>query len=475
MRKKKIGYFIYLVLTLGMCVIPLACMGIRRSTGTAENRALAPLPQPYRDGRLNADYLQELGDYFTDHFAFRQELVTMDARVRAEIFQVSSEDSVIVGTDGWLYYTATLDDFQHKNGVSDRMLFNMAHNLALMQQYTESLGKTFLFTVAPNKNSLYGEHMPARFRYRIGAESDMKRLRPYLEQENVNYIDLYALFKEREEVLYYMRDSHWNQKGAALVSNALLDACGRGQEAYETSEGKAVIGHYGDLDRMLFPADGHPEVDHSYLTDETWTYMQGETVEDDLIRTGSGSGSGNLLMYRDSFGNSLLPYLAERFSAAAFSRQVPYPMTDLITYDPDVVVVEKVERHLPTLGTVPPLMSGPACFPEEERVFAEKSSAFVRLSKEGSYWKLEGLADPSYMDKHSRIYIGVEDEGVFTIYEAFCISLPGEDEGGDYGFLLYLSDILMNGDTIRIQVMTEKEDQIVILHEEDIYLSDSMK
>ena len=73
----------------------------------------------------------------------------MDAMIKAELFEVSSVSDVIVGKNGWLYYTATLDDFQHRNLGSDRMLFNIAHNLLLMQQYTESMGKQFLFHVFP--------------------------------------------------------------------------------------------------------------------------------------------------------------------------------------------------------------------------------------------------------------------------------------------------------------------------------------
>ena len=57
-----------------------------------------------------------------------------------------------------------------------------------------------------------------------------------------------------------------------------------------------------------------------------------------------GIGSGQLLMYRDSFGRNLNPYLAESFSVSVFSRKTDYDPTAMA--DGGAVVVELVERNL---------------------------------------------------------------------------------------------------------------------------------
>lgn len=471
MKAKNIGYYFYIAIVLGLCVVPLLLIGIRPGTSTTENRTQASWPVFYTPEKgINWSYLQEAGNYFTDHFAFRQELVTADARIRAGLFQVSPVEDVIVGENGWLYYAATLDDYQHKDTVSDRMLFNIAHNVALMQQYTESLGKTFVFTIAPNKNSLYPENMPRRFQYLIEPASDAERLRPWLMEENVRYADLYELFRQQEEVLYYARDSHWNQKGAVMVYHSLLDLCDKPHETYEQIPVEVTTDYYGDLSRMLYPIGTEPEEEIRYQKEFTWTYQEGQDVEDNFIRTVCDTGSQNLLMYRDSFGNSLLPYMAQSFANAAFSKQVPYPMTDLVNYSPDIVIVERVERHLPTLGRIPPLMNGPVCFPEGDRIRTDRPAASVELSKEGSYWKLEGLADQAYMTVNSPIYLEVNDGTAENCYEAFCVSKAENDTiDNDYGYILYLSEILLHGNTFQIKVMTEKDGNIIILQEEEIH------
>lgn len=467
---KYVGCGLYFALILGICIVPLAFLQFRPGGGTTEKRTMASLPELWTAEGFNWNYLSEAGDYFTDHFAFREDIVAVNSGIRSEVFGVSSTDDVIVGKNGWLYYTATLDDYQHKNSVSERMLFNMAHNTALMQEYAEGLGKTFLFTVAPNKNTLYDENMPDRLRFRVAEKSDAARLGPWLARENVNYVNLFDLFEAQEEVLYYARDSHWNEKGAVLVYNAFLDACGKQHETYRDSKTVQKTDYFGDLELMLFPVGGRAETRLQYPIAGTWSYAEGETVEDQFIRTENGEGEGNLLMYRDSFGNSLLPYMAQAFSQAVFSRRVPYSMSDLVTCEPDVVIVEKVERHLPTLGTVPPLMSAPLRESGKVCVAVKNAAATVQLSKEGSYWKFEGVADAAYMDTDSRVYVEVDDGSGAKLYEAFCVGGTDAESGGtnDYGYIMYISEVLVTGNVFHVRVMTEQDEAMVVLLEKEI-------
>lgn len=456
---------LYIVAVIGICLVPLAGMGVHATTQTTENKALAELPVLFDGAGPNPDFLSEAGLWFTDHFAFRQELVAADAALRSALFGVSAADNVICGTNGWLYYEATLDDFQHRNGVSERMLFNMAHNMALMQEYTELLGKTFVFTIAPNKNSLYGENMPERYQYTVAQESDAERLIPWLEKEGVHYVDLFSLFEAQGEVLYYARDSHWNQKGALLAYNALLDACGIEHETWEAEAYDSVCDYYGDLNLMLYPVGAVPEEEIHFQKEFTYRYgRDGATVEDTLIQTFCDGGTQNLLMYRDSFGNSLLPYMAEHFANGTFSKVVPYPMTDLITAEPDVVIVEKVERHLPTLGEVPPQMSGMTRQLEGERESALGNASFS-MKKEGSYLKMSGIVQEGCMEPEGRIYVEVDNGEGAQIYEAFCVRLTENGASSDYGFLLYLSQLYDNGNDMQVRVLTEAADRLQVLYE----------
>ena len=461
--KKKTGYILYIVIVLGLCLVPFAGMLFRPTTQTTENKKMTEWPVFFQESGINIHFFEEAGNYFSDHFAFRQELVEADAQIRSNVFEVSAVDSVIVGKNDWIYYEATLDDYQHKNGVSERMLFNIAHNLSLMQQYTETLGKTFLFTIAPNKNSLYDENMPERYRYQIAENSDAERLKPWLEREQVNYLDLFDLFEQQEEVLYYARDSHWNQKGAVLVYQAMMEACGLDYEDYEALGYDVVKDYFGDLNLMLYPLGAKPEEDARYRKEFNWSYVQGADVTDQYIQTTCAEGKQNLLMYRDSFGNSMIPYMAQTFSQAAFSQIVPYPMTDLITAAPDVVILEKVERHLQTLGKVPPLMSAPIRILQQEMSVSEGNTTLA-LTKEGSYWKFSGIAD-AQLETDSRIYLYVNDGTNAGTYEAFCVEASENGVVSDYGYQMYLSEIMLNGSAFDVSVIAETKDGFLIIYE----------
>lgn len=465
MKQKKTGYLIYIVIVIGLCLLPLAAVSVRPTTQTTENKPLAKWPVLWDETGFNRNVLVEAGSWFEDHFAFRPELVALDAGIRSNLFGLSATDSVICGTDGWLYYEATLDDYQHKNSVSERMLFNMAHNVFLQQEYSELLGKTFLFTIAPNKNSLYDENMPANLRYQVAESSDAQRLTPWLDREGVHYVDLFKLFGQQDEVLYYDRDSHWNHKGAVLVYNTLLDACGKEHETYENIGTYETTDYLGDLNLMLYPVGAKPEKDIHYDREFTYSYSEEDvSVEDSFIQTTSATGTQNLLMYRDSFGNTLLPYMAEEFAQASFSKMVPYPMTDLVTQKPDIVIVEKVERHLPTLGEVPPLMSGPVRTLSGRTKDCLGNTSF-HLKKEGSYYKMTGIADSTYLDVDSRIYVEVTDGEKTAVYEAFDVSLKEDGVTSDYGYLLYLSEVKLAGDNLKIRVIGETEDGCTVLYE----------
>ena len=81
-------------------------------------------------------------------------MVTAWSAINAKVFSASVEEQVILGSDGWLYYRETLDDYLGK-GMSDEELEYAAKNLALMQEYAESQGAAFVFTIGICKSYIF--------------------------------------------------------------------------------------------------------------------------------------------------------------------------------------------------------------------------------------------------------------------------------------------------------------------------------
>lgn len=354
---KKTLSVLFIALFLLMCLLPSAGMLIWGESGAAANEILADAPRlTGPDGRFNARVLNDASNYIADRFALRQQLVTAWAKLNAALLHSSVDEQVLLGREGWLYYSSTLDDYAGTR-LSDAELEQIAQNLAEIQAYAESQGLSFVFTVAPNKNSLYPEYMPGAIENRH-ENANLPALLPYLRRYGVRYVDLYSLF-EGGELQYYRTDSHWTARGAATAADELLAAMERASSYAAGDFGSGGV-HKGDLYEMLYPAARGAEEELVYLGELSYSCQNDPNGGNAItIRTENGAAEGALLCWRDSFGNSLYPYLADSFGTALFSRAASYDFTRYDIRDYDVVLIEIVERNLPRL------VEDCAVFPQE--------------------------------------------------------------------------------------------------------------
>lgn len=465
---KKWG-LLYCACFFAVCLCPFAGMVQKQEEDTAsENRTLAEFPViRTEEGGINTDWLSQAGDYFQDHFAFRSKLVTANALVQGKLLGVSTASGVIQGSDGWLYYKDSLADYLGTDLLSERSLFNIAHTIGMTQRYLEQRGVVFTFAIAPNKNSLYGEHMPYYDSYRITEDNNLKRLEPLLEQEGVNYTDLYETFREQEEVLYHSRDSHWNNKGAALASDKILTSLGREHISYEEAEYEVREDFAGDLDKMLYPEALTLEDEIYYEKEPEFSYVQEvESNFDPRIYTTSPEKDGSLVMYRDSFGNTLLPFMAEAYGSAYFSRGVPYQLSDVDTYQASAVVIERAERFLPEMAAAPPVLAGTSAVWEGEILEkAVSGTSHIEMKTQGLMKQITGAVLPEYLEADSEIYLRINDT---SLYEAFPMNIETEDAVDDGGFCLYLGADLLQEGPATIEVMVRNGNTMEIISKQQV-------
>ena len=347
---------IFCILLLLMCLLPLAVFVIAGPSDPGANERLAAKPRLTTGGSLNFDVLSDTADYFDSHFGLRQALITANAAADAAVFGESATSEVLLGTDGWLYYADTLADYTGAEPMTARQLWCAARNLALMQEYVQAQGTDFLFVCAPNKNTLYPAHMPARY-VRADDPSDLDRLEALLDAQGVAFCDVRSALLGAQEPAYYRTDSHWNGYGSALAHDQILAALGH--NASLADETFTMQPHRGDLYEMLYPSSSRTEDGLSLARARSFSYVGDfHAADDQRIRT-SSAASGALLMFRDSFGNALHADLAEDFGEALFSRAMPYDLSLMDEVQPDTLIVELVERNLNWLCTRPPLLPAP--------------------------------------------------------------------------------------------------------------------
>lgn len=337
-------------------LVPVGGMLFVGESAAGANEISAPKPVLINDGKLNIAYLNELTDYFADRFAFRQEMITLWAEINSKLLKTSTEEQVVLGSEGRLYYSETLDDYR---GVSldEKYLDIIVNNLALMQEFVESEGGTFVFTVAPNKNSLYPDYMPARIENR----HEYSNICLISEELNsrINYADLFALFNSLDGCYYYLTDTHWTDEGAAIGADLILQKAGvESHFAADTFINEGV--HTGDLYEMLYPVLGDNEIKLAASSGFTYNLLNDDKAGNALkIKTENINQSGNLFCWRDSFGISLYPYLAEKFGQAVFMRSPEYNLFSCNDFSDTTVIIELVERNLDYLITNAPRFASP--------------------------------------------------------------------------------------------------------------------
>lgn len=383
----KKGKLIYCILFFAICLCPSLGMLVTKQETSSENRQLSEFPSPKtEEGKINVEWLSQAGDYFQEHFAFRNELVTGNALLHGRLLETSTADGVIQGKNGWLYYKDSLDDYLGQELLSDRSLFNIAHMLSMTQQALEEKGVNFLFTIAPNKNSLYGDNMPYYDKLKVSDQTNRENLESWLTTEKVAYADLYQALMEEDEVLYHARDSHWNNKGAALAADVLMDALGKDHDSYEGESYTVRRDYTGDLDTMLYPLASTAD-DEIYYDKET-TYATVEEIQsnfDPRITTVNPVKEGSLVMYRDSFGNALLPYMADAYANAYFSRGIPYQLMDVETHSADTVIIERAERFLPEMSQFPPVLTAKGIsLTEDQELQGSDGAIDVKIKPQGN-------------------------------------------------------------------------------------------
>ena len=420
--KKRIA-ILFTALFLLICLVPSVGMLLCGPSGALANEIPARVPEPMEEGKLNMEYLSGLTAYAADSFFLRRELITGYAKLQA-LFGQSANEDVVLGREGWLFYGDDLADYAGTKPLTERELFAAARNLSLIQEYVEGAGAQFLFTIAPNKSSLYPEYMqdwPA-----AETKRNAQRLMAELEKQGVAFADLFEAFGAEEETLYFAHDSHWTSRGAALAADTLMEALGR-ESVYFEGDFSAPEPHKGDLFEMLYPAaeDGELNAPPAGLN-----FQEPEGVRPDSVTIETtGGGEGSLLMFRDSFGELLYPYMADNFENAYFSRQAAYGLAESMSEETDVVIIELVERNIRWL------MEQPAVFPAPERTEtieeAEEGEASLSMSTSGApegYFMAEGeiagepAADsPIYLMQNGKLY-----EALLSGERTFTACLPEE-------------------------------------------------
>ena len=351
-------------------------IGVDRVSLAGENRNLAAAPAWPSTWSAARAFPDAFSRYFEDRFAFRARMVRWQARLRFQALHSSPSSDVVAGRDGWLYYAAdgAREDFGRNEPFPSQELETWRLTLQHAQDWLAARGIAYLFVIAPDKHAVYPEFLPGSLHPVRDASRIDDFVRYLARHSTVHVLDLRpALFEAKaRERLYHRTDTHWNDRGAYVAYQQILlrlrpgvpSLVPLGREAFEPRE---VRTPGMDLAGMLGLTDVLGEED---LTLQPRRPRAARTVEPArpdphgmearLVTEIPGSPLPRALIFRDSFGSALIPFLSEHFSRAVYLWQYDVDPQIVAAERPDVVIQEWVGRRLQTLlpydavGAIPP-------------------------------------------------------------------------------------------------------------------------
>ncbi len=370
MKKHSLAQIIILAaFVLGICLpLPLwLVLGGRLKggifAGGGEMRDLAQMPVLTAENY--ASFPREFEAYLNDHMPFRDALITTGSVSDYLLFGTSS-GKVIVGEDGWLFYGAKDDgdpvaDYRGENLFTKNQLADIAKRLCDMRDELAGKGIEFVVFLAPNKERMYSEYMPKEY----GAPAEKyryKQLYEYLRDNTdikvINSMDALMAAKEKTQIpIWYKTDTHWNDVGAYVGSRELLSSLGI--ELPDIDEGvyTPVVCEEtaGDLARLLHMefllkrGDNECRLEGFEISGET---AAEEAYHSAVEHHNTGADERRIYVCRDSYCDAMIKYIGSSFNESRFVYWQSFDSSDLYDYEPDIFVMELVERYLNQLMIV---------------------------------------------------------------------------------------------------------------------------
>lgn len=301
-----------------------------RTFSESENRMLERQPPLSLKALVSGTFTSDFEKYLSDQFVYRDVWIGVKTETD-RIMGKKESNGVYLGKDGVLiqnFVPPTEEDLQEKLDA-----------IHAFDQATPGLHKYVM--LVPTAASLYKDKLP---KYAMVGDEE-----PYLSKvqrmlpSNIQFVDVFpALYAGREQPIFYKTDHHWTTRGAYAAYLELCKQMGLTPQSKEDFDIRQVTDEfYGSLYSKSGFRHLQPDRIELYLPKEpesyTVTYVDEEESVDTLyameqlqkkdkyavflngnyalihIETAHPDGK-KLLVVKDSYANSFIPFLLKHFS-----------------------------------------------------------------------------------------------------------------------------------------------------------------
>lgn len=333
------------------------------STDTMQNATLMQKSKSYASELKTYCYFYNL--YYDDNFVLRDPLMKRYLSLKILLGSGSVGKTVMRGKDGWYFlgehYSNIVSESLGAKPFTDMDKKQIVERLLDCKHFCDSMNVTMMLVIPPNKMSIYYEYFPIQVTCR---ESRYDQVNELMKGLDVPYVDLKDLMlKNKKDSVYLYRhiDTHWNNKGAFIAYQAIMEkfrlTCPDMTSLTDSMVVEGEVMFQGDLTNMLAMHDEKEKLIVLYPP------VMGETIEPPTLNSINGfdyyrsrcvlsTGKRKLVIFGDSFCAVMFPFFSASCHEILFYQCVGDVLFDKNVVEqekPDFVLVEVCEREIETL------------------------------------------------------------------------------------------------------------------------------
>jgi alginate O-acetyltransferase complex protein AlgJ len=366
---------------LGFALLLLAPLGDQFLRPVDERSVLVefrkPHPTPTLDWSLDSlrAFPGDFERWYADCFGLRDRFIRAHNALAIWILRDSPASIMVLGKDRWIFYRGDLSMETHRGAapLKAEELERWRAKLEWRRDFLATRGIDFLYVIVPNKSEVYPELLPAAYDV-IGPSRRAQFFEYMATNSDVAVVDLLptmlkekAFDHERDHV-YFPLGSHWGSRGAWAGYRTIVQRLRPRfpeMQPWSRNEFIAVPGNNELGDSWAW---------RLYLADvlkqefEVFAPVRGYSSEKSVHPPGWSSKDARnslfvhkdeslpvALVFHDSYGPTILPYLAQHFSQLIAYRRLGFPRKLVERHKVDIVIQIYSER---TFGATRPGKGG---------------------------------------------------------------------------------------------------------------------
>lgn len=315
--------------------------------------------------------------WYKDHFGFRnnyinlknilynQKIITIPF-VNKDIINKRESGIAFSGKDNWLWLINDNSILNYTNieRYNNEELNRIQYNIEGAQEFFSNKNIELYFFISPDKNQIYPEFYP-NYINRKSNYSKTDQLFDYLKKSknNINIIypkeELLKYKNNHDDLLYWKTDTHWNTYGAYVGYTKLANSIKDNYLDIDILENDELSLKYekyplGDLSNNFSDSSKiYNEFYRVYNKQDNYTFQYIENEQKDMIITKNNNKNIDVLMFRDSFASSMIPYISETFNNCIYiwDFNIRNNISKVEYYKPDIVIIEIVERNTKSIDS----------------------------------------------------------------------------------------------------------------------------